>query len=152
MFSKQLLDAVAYIHNNLIIHCDLKPDNILISEDFQTIFVSDFGSASYMHEIETTPYLVSRYYRAPEVILGLKWDSSIDIWSVGCTLYELYTGKILFNGKSNNLMLYEQMKVLGKFPTKIIRKGEFSNRHFVENDYHFIKIGTDKITQKVKST
>ena len=54
---------------------------------------------------DITPYLVSRFYRAPEIILGLKYDFNLDLWSFGTTVYELYTGKIMFAGHSNNQML-----------------------------------------------
>ena len=47
-------------------------------------------------------YLVSRYYRAPEIIIGYSYDTEIDMWSVACTLYELYSAKFLFDGRNNN--------------------------------------------------
>lgn len=62
---------------------------------------------------EITPYLVSRFYRSPEVILGLPYDHPMDMWSVGCVLYELYTGQILFPGRTNNEMLKLMMDVKG---------------------------------------
>jgi len=82
----------------------------------------DFGSASHITDNEITPYLVSRFYRSPEIskfsiayniiymlkiwnvvlVLGIQCEFGIDMWSAGCTIYELYTGKILFPGKTNN--------------------------------------------------
>jgi serine/threonine-protein kinase PRP4 len=79
-----------------------------------------------------TSELVSRFYRAPEIILGCSYDTKIDIWSLGCTLYELYTGKILFSGKNNNEMIKLIMQVKGKIPPKIIKRGQFSNNYFNE--------------------
>ena len=55
----------------------------------------DFGSAAHIADSEITPYLVSRFYRAPEGILGLKYDFGVDLWSVGTTIYEMYTGMCL---------------------------------------------------------
>lgn len=84
--------------------------------------LGDFGSASHVAENEITPYLVSRFYRSPEIsktlpeviecsslilsfpisVLGMPYEYGIDMWSTACTIYELYTGKILFSGNSNN--------------------------------------------------
>jgi serine/threonine-protein kinase PRP4 len=105
--------------------------------------LSDLGSASDVSENEITPYLVSRFYRAPEIILGCTYDYAIDVWSLACTLFELYTGRILFPGKSNSLMLYisgcNRLKLFieckGKFSPKILRRGQFTPQHF-DTDYN----------------
>ena len=60
-----------------------------------TLKLCDFGSATHIADSEITPYLVSRFYRAPEIILGLKYDFGVDLWSVGTTIYEMYTGNWL---------------------------------------------------------
>ena len=83
----------------------IKKDNIIVNDSKAFLKLCDFGSASYLSENEITPYLVSRFYRAPEIILGCSYNYAVDVWSVGCTLFELYTGKILFPGKTNNHML-----------------------------------------------
>lgn len=54
---------------------------------------------------EIAPYMVSRYYRAPEVILGRPFGCAVDVWAVGCVLFEMYTGSYLFPGRTNNDML-----------------------------------------------
>ncbi len=77
---------------NKIIHSDLKPDNILVSKDTKTIKVCDLGTAFSVDECTLVEYLESRYYRAPEVIIGYPYDTSIDMWAAACTLYEIYTG------------------------------------------------------------
>lgn len=79
-----------------------------------------------------TSELVSRFYRAPEIILGCPYDCKIDIWSLGCTLYELYTGKILFSGRNNNEMLRLIMQIKGKITQKIVKRGQFSSHYFNE--------------------
>jgi serine/threonine protein kinase len=84
----------------------------------------DFGSAMFAGENEITPYLVSRFYRAPEIILGLPYDHALDVWSVGCCLYELYSGKMLFPGHTNNDMLRLQMELKGPFSKKMLKKVE----------------------------
>ena len=90
-------------------------------------------------------------FRAPEIILGLKYDFAIDLWSVGTTIYELYTGKIMFPGKSNNEMLKYFMELKGKIPNKLIRKGQFRAQHF-DDSCNFLSHETDKVTQKDKVT
>ena len=90
---------------NKIIHADLKPDNILISKDTKLIKVCDLGTAFTYEESSLVEYLASRFYRAPEIILGYPYDSSIDMWAAACTLYELYTGQFLYNGRNNNDMI-----------------------------------------------
>ena len=87
-FLTQLLSALRYIHSdkNRIIHSDVKPENILLTEhDGCDIKLIDFGSSSYSGSCIFS-YIQSRYYRAPEVILGLPYNASIDLWSVGCVL------------------------------------------------------------------
>jgi serine/threonine protein kinase len=84
--------------NVSIIHCDLKPENIMIREVGKSgIKIIDFGS-SCMAGQSMYKYIQSRYYRAPEVLLELPYGTPIDIWSAGCILAELYTGSPLFIG------------------------------------------------------
>lgn len=71
-----------------------------------------------------------RYYRAPEIMLGLPYDTQIDIWSAGTTIFELATGRILFTGKTNNQMLRQMIDVLGGFSARMAFEGEFSRKHF----------------------
>ena len=83
-----------------IIHCDLKPENIILKEKNKSgIKVIDFGSSCFRSKRIYT-YIQSRFYRAPEIILGLPYDHGIDMWSFGCILAELYTGYPLFPGEN----------------------------------------------------
>jgi serine/threonine-protein kinase PRP4 len=74
----------------------VKPDNILCCNNNKTVKICDFGTALTTDEANLVDYMQSRFYRAPEIILGCPYDASIDMWSAACTIYELYTGKILF--------------------------------------------------------
>uniref|UniRef100_A0A182KCM7 Serine/threonine-protein kinase PRP4 homolog n=1 Tax=Anopheles christyi TaxID=43041 RepID=A0A182KCM7_9DIPT len=148
-YTQQLLLALKLLKKTGILHADIKPDNILVNENNLVLKLCDFGSASSITDNEITPYLVSRFYRAPEIILGMTYDYGIDMWSAGCSIYELYTGKILFSGQSNNQMLKYFMDLKGKIPNKLIRKGQFKDQHFDQN-CNFLSHEIDKITEREK--
>lgn len=147
-YAYQMFLGLSLMKKCNILHADLKPDNILVSENRNLLKICDLGSASDTSENEITPYLVSRFYRAPEIILGMPYDCAIDVWSIGCTLYELYTGKILFTGRSNNQMLRSIMECRGKFTTKMLKKSQFAGMHFDEM-MNFRSVEQDKLTGKV---
>ncbi|XP_062192425.1 uncharacterized protein LOC133895914 isoform X2 [Phragmites australis] len=146
-YSKQLFIALKHLKNCKILHCDIKLDNILVNEAKNVLKLCDFGNAMLAGMNEVTPYLVSRFYRAPEIILGLRYDHPLDMWSVGCCLYELYTGEILFPGKSNNDMLRRHMELKGPFPKKMLRKGAFTMQHF-DRYLNFHATEEDPVTKK----
>ena len=93
----------------------------MLDKDAKKIKLCDFGSCLSIGEVGITEYMVSRFYRAPEIMLGCKFDLAIDIWSAGVTLFELYTGKVMFYGRSNNEMLKLIMQSKGKIKTKILK-------------------------------
>jgi len=93
-FSLQLLHCLSLLHEHNVIHCDLKPENILLCRaNSSEIRVIDFGSSCCVSE-RVYSYIQSRYYRSPEVILGVKYSLPIDMWSFGCILAELATGYV----------------------------------------------------------
>ncbi|KAK3579177.1 hypothetical protein CHS0354_022714 [Potamilus streckersoni] len=150
-YSQQLFMALKLLKRCSILHADIKPDNILVNESKLVLKLCDFGSASHVSENDITPYLVSRFYRAPEIIIGMGYDHAIDMWSVGSTIFELYTGKILFPGTSNNEMLKYMMDLKGKMSNKLIRKGMFKDQHF-DHNYNFLYHEVDKVTHREKVT
>jgi serine/threonine-protein kinase PRP4 len=128
IYAKQMFSGLQHLQNCQIIHLDLKPDNVLVSEDKKTIKLADFGTAVDKRDIiERTEYIVSRFYRAPEIILGMDISYPVDMWAVGCTVYELWTGTILFTGSSNNQMVKAFMDILGWPSEKLLRKGLANN-------------------------
>ncbi|EED19579.1 serine/threonine protein kinase (Prp4), putative [Talaromyces stipitatus ATCC 10500] len=147
-YAQQMFLGLSLLRKCSILHADLKPDNLLVNEQRSVLKICDLGSASSASDNEITPYLVSRFYRAPEIILGIPYDYAIDIWSIGCTLYELYTGKILFTGRNNNQMLRSIMECRGKFPSKFLRKGTLTHHHFDEM-LNFHSTEEDKLTGRV---
>ncbi|KAF9268367.1 kinase-like protein [Marasmius fiardii PR-910] len=144
-YAHQLFLALSLLRKVGVMHADIKPDNILVNEQKTLLKLCDLGSASDASENEITPYLVSRFYRAPEIILGAPYDPSLDIWSIGCTLYELYTGKILFPGRSNNQMLLLMMELKGRFNGKMIKKAKFGDDYFDELGA-FNSVDRDRVT------
>lgn len=131
------MTALRHIKQCELIHADIKPDNILVDETLESIKVCDFGTACEVSENEITDYMVSRFYRAPEIILGCKFSYPIDMWSMSCTLYELATGSILFTARNNNNMLYQIMELKGRLPNKLLKSGSFTNKHFSEDFLEF---------------
>ncbi|XP_075981558.1 serine/threonine-protein kinase PRP4 homolog [Anticarsia gemmatalis] len=148
-YSRQLLLALRLLRKLGIVHADIKPDNILVNEKKNVLKLCDFGSACKIDDNEPTPYLVSRFYRAPEIILGVSYKHSVDIWSTACTIYEMATGKILFTGSSNNKMLKCFMDLKGKFSSKMIKRGKFKDQHFNYNN-NFLLHKKDEFTGREK--
>lgn len=147
-YGQQIFLGLCLLRRCNILHADLKPDNLLVNEQRNILKVCDLGSASPASDNEITPYLVSRFYRAPEIILGIPFDYAIDVWSIGCTLFELYTGKILFTGRNNNQMLRSIMECRGKYPPKLLRRGSLAPHHFDEM-LNFHSVEEDKITGRL---
>ena len=113
----QILKGMEYVHNQGISHRDLKPENILKNEQ-GVIKICDFGSAKILDEKLNTPYIVSRYYRAPELILACSdYSQKIDIWAIGCIFAEFMTLRPLFPGKTEGSQFIEQVAILG-LPSK----------------------------------
>eukprot|EP00658_Telonema_sp_P-2_P024822 TRINITY_DN1998_c0_g3_i1.p1 TRINITY_DN1998_c0_g3~~TRINITY_DN1998_c0_g3_i1.p1 ORF type:complete len:360 (+),score=107.27 TRINITY_DN1998_c0_g3_i1:88-1080(+) len=124
-FAVQLISALRCLKKLRIIHCDLKPENILLRQPNKSgIKIIDFGSSCFEDERVYT-YIQSRFYRSPEVILGLPYDEGIDMWSFGCILAELYTGYPLFPGENEMEQMACIMEVFGRPPSELV---EISSR------------------------
>ncbi|KAH3679878.1 hypothetical protein WICMUC_000621 [Wickerhamomyces mucosus] len=115
-WSRQLLSGLQFMHEKNIIHCDLKPENImLMSPNSLNLKIIDFGSSTVDDDL-TYSYIQSRFYRAPEVLLGCRYNKKIDIWSFGCLIYEMYRGVPLFEVKDELQLFKAFIKTLG-FPS-----------------------------------
>ncbi|OQV24301.1 Dual specificity tyrosine-phosphorylation-regulated kinase 2 [Hypsibius exemplaris] len=112
-FAHSILQCMDILHRQKIIHCDLKPENVLLKQPGRSgIKVIDFGSSCFEHE-RIYSYIQSRFYRAPEVILGGRYGMAIDMWSFGCILAELYTGFPLLPGEDEGDQLAAMIELLG---------------------------------------
>jgi len=117
----QLLKSLKYMHSGQMLHRDIKPSNILLNSDCQ-VKVCDFGLArSVVQQNDNaqnpvlTDYVATRWYRAPEILLGsTSYTKGVDLWSVGCILGELLSGKPIFPGTSTMNQLDRIMEVTGR--------------------------------------
>ncbi|XP_042224493.1 mitogen-activated protein kinase 14-like isoform X2 [Homarus americanus] len=117
----QVLRGLKYIHSAGIIHRDLKPSNIAVNEDCE-LKILDFGLARPT-ESEMTGYVATRWYRAPEIMLNwMHYNQTVDIWSVGCIMAELLTGRTLFPGADHIDQLNKIMKLVGTPSQDLIDK------------------------------
>ncbi|KAI5811390.1 hypothetical protein DFH27DRAFT_474673, partial [Peziza echinospora] len=121
-FTKQLISSLVLLKSHKVIHCDLKPENVLLAAPNKgEIKVIDFGSSCFENEKVYT-YIQSRFYRSPEVILGMTYGLPIDMWSLGCILAELYTGYPIFPGENEQEQLACIMEVFGPPEKHLIEK------------------------------
>ncbi|KAI8819690.1 kinase-like domain-containing protein [Fimicolochytrium jonesii] len=114
-FMYQLIQGIAFCHDNRVLHRDLKPQNLLINQN-KDLKLGDFGLArAFGIPVNTfSNEVVTLWYRAPDVLLGSRnYSTSIDIWSAGCIMAEMYSGKPLFPGKTNEDQLFKIFKLLG---------------------------------------
>ncbi|KAH9494521.1 Dual specificity tyrosine-phosphorylation-regulated kinase 2 [Bulinus truncatus] len=131
-FAHSILQCLDALFKNRIIHCDLKPENILLKQQGRSgIKVIDFGSSCYEHQRIYT-YIQSRFYRAPEVIVGAKYGMPIDMWSLGCILAELLTGYPLFPGEDEGDQLACIIELLGMPPQKLLDQAKRA-RNFISS-------------------
>ncbi|KAM8804031.1 dual specificity tyrosine-phosphorylation-regulated kinase 4 [Rhynchonycteris naso] len=129
-FTFSILKCLQMLYVEKIIHCDLKPANIVLYQKGQiSVKVIDFGSSCYENEKVHT-YIQSRFYRSPEVILGHPYNMAIDMWSLGCIMAELYMGYPLFPGENEMEQLACIMEVLGLPPTGFIQTASKQHTFF----------------------
>ncbi|XP_077058709.1 homeodomain-interacting protein kinase 1 isoform X8 [Siphateles boraxobius] len=130
---QQVATALMKLKSLGLIHADLKPENIMLVDPIRQPYrvkVIDFGSASHVSKAVCSTYLQSRYYRAPEIILGLPFCEAIDMWSLGCVIAELFLGWPLYPGASE----YDQIRYIsqtqGLPPEYLLSAGSKTSRFF----------------------
>ncbi|CAF88492.1 unnamed protein product [Tetraodon nigroviridis] len=113
-----------------IIHCDLKPENILLCNPKRSaIKIVDFGSSCQLGQ-RIYQYIQSRFYRSPEVLLGMPYDLAIDMWSLGCILVEMHTGEPLFSGSNEVDQMNKIVEVLGVPPSHMLDAAPKARKYF----------------------
>lgn len=126
-----------------LIHADLKPENIMLVDPVRQPYrvkVIDFGSASHVSKAVCNTYLQSRYYRAPEIILGLPFCEAIDMWSLGCVVAELFLGWPLYPGSSE----YDQIRYISQTQGEFIgSETSFSTARSMVGKFRKISFSTD---------
>ncbi|KAK6922373.1 Protein kinase domain [Dillenia turbinata] len=140
----QLLEGVKYLHDNWVLHRDLKTSNLLLNNRGE-LKICDFGlSRQYGSPLKPYTHLVvTLWYRAPELLLGAKqYSTAIDMWSLGCIMAELLSKEPLFNGKTEFDQLDKIFRTLGT-PSETIWPG-FSKLpgvkvNFVKHQYNLLR-------------
>ena len=136
-YTTEILFALLFLKQHKIIHCDLKPENILLVKDNKnSVKVVDFGSSCFDKEIIYS-YIQSRFYRAPEVLLGQNYSVQIDMWSLGCILCELFNGVPIFPGENERDQLNYIMEYIDVPPSEYINMSSKKDVFFDKNGYPF---------------
>lgn len=150
-YTRQILEALVTCKDANLIHCDLKPENILTAKDGLNVKLIDFGSATFNgHQVYT--YIQSRYYRAPEVLMGCQkyraqnffgpqlnghamplYDQSIDMWSLACTAIEMFIKIPIFPGKYDYDQLLKILEFCGSPCQQMILNSQNRDRFFYFN-------------------
>ncbi|TMW47656.1 hypothetical protein DOY81_007268, partial [Sarcophaga bullata] len=131
-FAQQLCTALLFLSTPElnIIHCDLKPENILLCNPKRSaIKIVDFGSSCQLGQ-RIYQYIQSRFYRSPEVLLGIPYDLAIDMWSLGCILVEMHTGEPLFSGCNEVDQMNKIVEVLGMPPKYLLDQAHKTRKFF----------------------
>lgn len=123
----EIMKGVLYIHSKGVIHRDLKPLNILVNENWD-VKISDFGQSNVQigkinQNYNLTKYVTTRYYRAPELYLNYEsnYDASVDMWSMGCTIAELFCKKVFIRANTTDEYLEHLVELMG-LPDEDIQK------------------------------
>ena len=128
--AKNMLSALMFCHKNGVIHCDMKPENVLFyPNSVMECKIIDFGSSCFNGH-QKYEYIQSRFYRAPEVILGVRYGPPMDIWSFACIIAEMIMGRPLFAGEDEQEQLELIMEVLGVPPRSLIMIGKRRHEFF----------------------
>lgn len=131
-FTKQILEGLVILEKIHLIHCDVKPENILLVDSKSSqLKLIDFGSACFENQTVYT-YIQSRFYRSPEVIVGTPYNSRIDMWSLGCVAAELLLGLPLFPGHSEYDQMCRIVEMMGSPPEAILLRGKSVGKYFLK--------------------
>uniref|UniRef100_A0A098LYS8 mitogen-activated protein kinase n=1 Tax=Hypsiglena sp. JMG-2014 TaxID=1550645 RepID=A0A098LYS8_9SAUR len=141
----QILRGLKYIHSADIIHRDLKPSNLAVNEDCE-LKILDFGLARHTDD-EMTGYVATRWYRAPEIMLNwMHYNQTVDIWSVGCIMAELLTGRTLFPGTDHIDQLKLILRLVGTPGPELLKKiSSESARNYIQSLSYMPKMNFENV-------
>jgi len=136
-FLYQLLRGLKYVHSANVLHRDLKPSNLLLNANCD-LKIADFGLARITSETDfMTEYVVTRWYRAPELLLNCsEYTSAIDVWSVGCIFGEILTREPLFPGKD----YVHQLRLITEVWIMLLPLEITSCWSFLNNVLHYLSV------------
>ncbi|XP_033717517.1 homeodomain-interacting protein kinase 1 isoform X4 [Tursiops truncatus] len=147
---QQVATALMKLKSLGLIHADLKPENIMLVDPVRQPYrvkVIDFGSASHVSKAVCSTYLQSRYYRAPEIILGLPFCEAIDMWSLGCVIAELFLGWPLYPGASE----YDQVNMSTDLEGTDMLAEKADRREYIDLLKKMLTIDADKRITPLKT-
>ncbi len=141
----QLLKAIREMHSRGVIHCDLKPENIMFTSN-KILKIIDFGNALFADELITSTNAIGTlYYRPPEYIIGAPLNYKVDYWAYGCIIMELLIGREIFYPKRDNYvnlhasMIGQMILLFGNFSKNFINSGKYSYKYFdMRNDNTYL--------------
>eukprot|EP00889_Picochlorum_renovo_P003528 jgi/Picre1/30558/NNA_005920.t1 len=135
VFITHILEALAVLKGSSIIHCDIKPENILLKDAKSgEVKLIDFGSACFKNRTIYT-YIQSRFYRSPEVVLGYAYTESVDMWSLGCVAAELFLGLPLFPAASEYDLLSRITETIGPVPRSILVYSRHASKYYTYSNF-----------------
>jgi len=130
----QLLNALDVLREANVIHCDIKPENILLKSLSSTeVKLVDFGSACFQNRT-VYQYIQSRFYRSPEVLLGTPYGMPIDMWSLGCVAAEMFLGLPILPGASEFDLLNRMCETIEPPPDSMLHKARHRHKYFVREN------------------
>lgn len=131
-FVYQILRGLKYVHSAHLVHRDLKPSNLAVNSDC-LVKILDFGLSREVDSL-MTGYVATRWWRAPEIIYNwTHYNEKVDIWSVGCIMAEMITGRILFEGKNQIDQLRKILEFTGTPTPNLMAKFSEDARNFIRN-------------------
>ena len=127
-----MLNGLKFLHSLDLIHCDVKPENIMVKSYSRPLFkLIDLGSSCFKHD-HLSSYVQSRAYRAPEVLLEARYDSQIDLWSFGLVLAELFLGRPLVRNGPLHYVLRQIVEFRGPVPQWLRKNSKAAGNFFTE--------------------
>lgn len=134
----QMLAALEVLFRSGVIHCDIKPENIMVVDRFHqpvTVKLVDFGAAQKSSEICRNDLIQTLWYSSPEVLIECPYNEAIDMWALGVTAAEAILGNPLYPETNNYNMIRSIIKTQGMIPDKLLEEGEQTEEYFCQEGH-----------------